>query len=367
MLPYSTLIVMEAMAMTKMPTKEAVEPVARAVKVMKPNVANKKNPKEVARLESLLDDENYVAEEKIDGARVKALANRFYTKENNDQTAKLPHLSHILEQIGFVNIILDGELYYPGKTSEHVNPVVLSYPENAIAHQRIHGGIHYKVFDILRAPNGSWLTDKTYNERRSILERFFQQYIWPNPEYAKYIELVPMERVYKRDFKDKILASGGEGVILKHVDSTYQMDKKPKWVWMKIKQTDETDMVVMGYKPPTILYTGDNYLNWPYWSVVDGQQRAVTESYYKGWIGSIVLGGYVNGELKELCSVSGLTKELCQEISADPDAYIGRVAKMRYMELTAAGNFRHPTFLSWHADKSPLECRFTDKGRALTD
>lgn len=353
--------------MNQMPSIEQVDALIAKIKVMKPASINKDNPKDVMKLDALLDNDDYVEEEKIDGVHYLNVADRFYSKDHIDKTNNFPHLTACLIELGFPAMILDGEIFYPGKTSQYVTKVTGAGAANAIAFQQANGWCKYKVFDILRAPNGQWLHRTPYYKRRHMLEYLFAQYINVNPEMARHFELVHMVEKDKRAYKDYILSIGGEGTVLKHKESLYMFGKKPKWQWMKIKQAKEADMFISGFKAPNTKYEGGDYTNWPYWKEVDGISLPVTKPYYYNWPGSIELSGYVDGERKVLCYVSGLSDELSAMFANDPDSYIDRVVRMRYMELTEGGNFRHPTFKEFHEDKTPQECKFYANGKEVTD
>lgn len=160
----------------------------------------------------------------------------------------------------------------------------------------------------------------------------------------------------KRQFKDKILADGREGTVLKKLDSLYLMGKKPMWLWMKIKQKDEADLVITGFDPPTKEYSGTDYESWPFWKDDNGVMVPVSKFYYNGWIGAIQLSAYVNGVLTKICTCSGFDEATRKDMTDNPNNYLNKVVKVTFMERTEAGYPRHPNFEEMHPDKMPDEC-----------
>ena len=82
----------------------------------------------------------------------------------------------------------------------------------------------------------------------------------------------------------------------------------------------------------------------------------VTKFYAKGWIGSVVLGAYVDGKLTRICTASGVNESLRKDMTDNPDKYIGKVARVEFMERTADGYPRHPNLKNMHEGKRPDEC-----------
>jgi len=323
--------------------------------VMKPNKASKDNQKELKRLDALLDDPNYVLEEKIDGCHYLMFGSYFFSTDNVEKTNNFPHLRDFFRNLGMVNLILDGEIHVPGKTSQYATHITGPSPENAIKFQEQNGWVHYTIFDILRTPKANWTIRNTYAERRKLLEYFYNTFIADTP-LAEYIHLVPMRQDGKRQYLESLLEAGLEGGVLKKMSSHYHMGKKPKWEWMKFKQEDDTDLVIMGFEPPKTLYTGNDVANWKYWKEINGINQPVTEYFYKGWIGAVSLGAYVNGKLTSICSASGMSKAVRQHMSENPDAYLGKVARVTFMEKTTDGYPRHPVFKNLHETKTAEEC-----------
>lgn len=333
----------------------AVEQLIAHVSVMKPSSIKDDNIKHVARLESLFDSNEYIAEDKIDGCHYLLTHDRFFSTELVEKTHNYPHLNEFFFSLGMPNLILDGEINYPGKTSQYCTRVTGAEPSTAKAFQERNGYIHYTVWDILRTPKGTWLIDKPLYQRRKILEYFYDTYI-RGTKIEPYVRLTKWVENNKRQFRDAIWDAGGEGIILKKKDSIYAMGKKPMWQWVKVKEKDTADLFITGYDAPTHLYGGKDFDNWPYWGEHNGASVPVTKFHYLGWIGAIELSAYVNGKITKICTVSGMTEDIRKQISDNRDAFLGRVVKVSFMEKTEAGYPRHPRFEGFHEGKLSTEC-----------
>ncbi|MMZ45214.1 ATP-dependent DNA ligase [compost metagenome] len=341
-----------------MSVNQATDPVAElmaSVGIMKPNSASKEKPKDLMKLDALLDDVNYVMEEKIDGCHYLMASHRFFSSKNVEKTNNFPHLKNFFMQLQMYNLILDGEIHFPGKTSQYATHATGGNPESSIQFQQQNGWCHYTIFDILRTPKANWLIRNTYEERRKTLKYFYDTFI-VGTAMAEYIHLVPMVTDNKREYLDRLLDSGLEGGVLKRLDSHYHMGKKPMWQWMKIKQDDESDLVIMGFEPASVKYTGPNAETWPYWMEINGVSVPVTKYHYNGWIGKVVMGAYVDGILIKICTASGMSEPVRQQMTDDPDAFIGKVARITFMEKTEDGYPRHPSYKNLHETKQAAEC-----------
>ena len=323
--------------------------------VMKPAHIDEENPKHILRMEEILKSPDYMAEEKIDGCHYLCYGGRFLSTDNVEKTDNYPHLRDFFIHLGMPNIILDGEINYPGKTSQFCTRVTGANWNAAVSFQNDYGMIHYTMWDILRTPKGTWLLSVPYYKRRAILEEFYNQCI-KGTSMEPYIHLTRKCMDGKKEFFEDIINSGLEGCVLKQMNSLYVMGKKPMWQWMKLKQKDTADLFVIGYKEPTVEYNGKNIESWPYWKEVGNILRPVTKDYYVGWIGALELGAYVNGKVTPICTCSGLSESQKEDISSQKDFYMGKVCKISFMEKTEAGYPRHPRFEMFHESKTAREC-----------
>jgi len=348
---YRTAIQLKTTDVNKQPVYDLMSKIF----VMKPSSVADDNLKGQIKLNSLLLSKEYSAEEKIDGCHYMMSSGLFFSKEHIEKTDNFPHLRDFFIRLMMPNLLLDGEINYPGRTSQYCTRVTGASADVAVAFQEANGYIHYTLYDMLRTPKGTWLLKEPFSKRRKILEYFYNTYV-ANTPLAEFIHLTEIVYDNKDKYKDAILASGKEGIVLKKLNSLYLMGKKPAWIWTKIKQADETDLVIMGFEPASKEYKGKNYDAWPFWAEENGQKIPVSKNYYNNWIGSVTLGAYVQGHLTKVCTASGIDDAMRADMSTDPHKYLNRVVQVTFMELTEDRIPRHPSIKAMHPDKEPGEC-----------
>lgn len=336
------------------PDNALVEFVSK-IQVMKPVSIKEDNTKNIIKLNALYDSLDYVEENKIDGCHYLLFGNRFFSTEHVEKTENFPHLKAFFSSLGMFNLILDGEINYPGKTSQFCTRVTGSGSDIAISFQDEYSPIHYTIWDILRTPKGTWLINEPLYKRRQILEYWYNTYVKNSP-LEEFIHLTDWIENDKRGYQEKVISSGGEGIILKNKNSLYVMGKKPAWMWIKVKVKDETDLFISGYEPAKVIYDGKDIEGWPYWLEVNNQLAPVTKYHYFNWIGALELSAYVNGVSTKICTCSGITEELRKQISENAQSFMGKVVKISFMEKTEKGIPRHPRFEQFHEGKNASEC-----------
>lgn len=86
----------------------------------------------------------------------------------------------------------------------------------------------------------------------------------------------------------------------------------------------------------------------------------ITKPFYMGWKNAIKIGLYRDGKLIPVGTVSsGISDKLKQDMTNDPDKYIGKVVECGIMEKEESA-FRHPVFIRFRDDKDPKECIFNE-------
>ncbi len=332
-------------------------PLPQVLKIMKPKQLDLKKPNEAAKLQQYYKSPNYVAEEKIDGCHYVTVEGRFFSTRISDKTgqpvektSRIPHLNEALLKLGMPELILDGEISYPGWKSSDVISVMGCHPREAVRRQREDDTwMRYRVFDILRDPNGNWLMEQPWKIRREILESLEGLLRDVCPQ----LEILPVVRSRKEQFLERILNDGGEGIVLKDINGLYFPGKRPTGNWIKIKMELDDDVVIIGFEAATRRYTGGDRANWLYWE----DAVPVTKYHAMGWIGAIVFGKYdKTGKLVKLGTCSGINEIVRERMSKTPEAFIGQVITITAMERTSDGFYRHPRFTKFHHDKNPYEC-----------
>lgn len=331
------------------------------------------------------DDENYVAQEKLDGARYIVhydldgrvrIYSRQISKKTGEPVLKTEQLAHIAAE-AIENLprgtVLDGEVVALGLSSSNlVTKVTGSKPERALEVQEQHGFLRYRAFDIL-AYGGKVLTELPYMSP-SCSEESRSQYIAnifaPDANYkGEYIRPLTVEcsETYKRKLYADVISKGGEGIILKDVRATYHQGDRHK-SWVKVKKQRTFDVVFM-----SIELANEE-------SVKKGAATA-TKTRIAGKAGAIKYGMHVHkpayggeglffsvsvpesNELTPLGTVSGFDDAMRDDITENHEKYIGRVFEVTGQEQFASGAIRHPRFIRWRDDKRAEDCIFrTDEG-----
>jgi ATP-dependent DNA ligase len=318
------------------------------------------------------DDPNYVAQEKLDGARyilhkneqgiVTVYSRRISVKTGKpvDKTLQLNHLAEEFDRIAPNGTVIDGEVVAPGKSAFNlVTRVTGSTAERAFELQRDSVYLEYAAFDIL-ALDGKPVILKSYNDREDMLTRLLQ-----SQDSIRFIKQLPISNSGKRTLYDKVIANGGEGVILKDLREPYRPGERHK-AWIKVKRQKTFDVVFMGIEDAKEM------------SVKKGDTEA-TKSRIAGMAGAIRYGQFkpfhfdakntmldlglvkVDGrnELVELGTVSGFDDAVRADITANAKKYIGRVFEVAAQaQFPKSGALQNPRFLQWRDDKRAVDCVF---------
>lgn len=296
--------------------------------------------------ESLWTDPEWVAEEKYDGdrriaqffadGRVRYTGTRESVSGRGfvEKTHNLPHLANASKSLD--GTVLDGEIVapfaknLPGGKSKYVTRIMGSSPEEAVRKQREHGWLEYMVFDCL------WWKGKDVRNN-PLIERVLIAYDvlceWKNA-YAKQVRQVGVKG--RKAYFDSILASGGEGVVLKSIHHTYGDEK----LWVKVKGEWTADVVVTGFVTGKGKYANTiGALKFAQWAKVDYAKTL---------------------DLVEMGTCSGFDDALRAEMDASFKKFRGRVFEIKHNGRETTGAFRHPRFSRWRPDKDPRECVYRE-------
>jgi bifunctional non-homologous end joining protein LigD len=271
--------------------------------------------------EEYLDSPDWVAEPKLDGGRYMlyldedGLSYHLYSRRDFpriDKAANVPHFAH--PYMGLAGTVLDGEVMLPNQTKlGDTTGIMNSLPAKAIARQEVEGKLHYNVFDIL-FHLGRDVRQLPLHERRKLMESVVA--IMGNP----HVNLVP-QHTDKDGLFRSILAAGGEGTVLKNLNSPYGVN------WVKNKRVADFSVIISGYK--------------------DGQGK------YAGSLGAVAVSVYQDGILVEVGFASGMTDAERTDIWTNREAYLGRVIDISAQEVTKDGRMRHPRWLRFRDDVNP--------------
>jgi ATP-dependent DNA ligase len=292
---------------------------------------NAQGVKDENHIEQLLGDDRYIAQVKLDGMRavvhVTATGLRIYSRSAGvsdpsrplEKTSALPHLASLVFP-ELVGTVLDCEILAPGTDCAELSGLVHRKEVDSDTTK-----VKLFVFDILSVC-GKKITDRPLRHR---LPELFQI---SHKLQSEHIAILPYSTspIQKRKLYDKVIASGGEGIMLKRLDAQYIEGERPSNNWFKAKKSARYDCVVMGFS------TG--------------------KGKYNKQIGSVRFGQYVNGKLIELGQASGMNDGIRQDMTNNPSKYLGQVVMIKGMERLKSGAIRHPQFAGMHMGKHPLQC-----------
>jgi ATP-dependent DNA ligase len=281
----------------------------------------------------LMANNNYVAQEKLDGMRaiihITKTGLRIFSRSAGvndptrplEKTTALPHLA-LLKFPHLADTILDTEILAPG-----IDIASLSGAIHSNEVRQTNGLVRAFVFDVLNYC-GQDLMTKTLAQRIMVIDMLRFRL------HSPYVIFLPWayKATDKQKLYDDVLGRGGEGIMLKRLDALYVQGGRPANNWYKAKKHSTFDCVVIGF--------------------TKGQGK------YNTRIGALVFGQYVNGKLVELGQASGMSDDERNEMSSNPNKYIGRVVVIKGMERLRSGAIRHPQFGGIRYDKSPNQCRW---------
>lgn len=181
------------------------------------------------------DDDNYITELKLDGIRL-IVSNidriRLYTRHNNEITANFPEL---VDNIDIPpGTILDGELIVTGSDGKpDFEAMMERFKSRKSKHKEM-----FCAFDIIKYKNKN-MHNLPLVTRKEALETSFSD----NKYAAKSKYLLGRGTQYF----DLVKSQGLEGIVLKDVQSRYEIDKRSS-KWLKVIAYDMREVYIIGYR-----------------------------------------------------------------------------------------------------------------------
>jgi len=182
------------------------------------------------------------AEYKIDGSRLQihkwGTQTWIYSRRGVEKSQTLPEIVEIAKKFNAQSCIVDGEVLAVDKNGnplpfqvmlERTVPRELTPEELAERMEKVR--VTYRAFDILFL-NGRELTSLPLSERRKYLvEVVPQEYLAEGVECQNEVELMR--------FYDEALKKGFEGIVVKDLNSPYEMGQRT-YTWLKLKPERDT-------------------------------------------------------------------------------------------------------------------------------
>jgi len=273
---------------------------------------------------AFLDDANYVAEPKLDGARYMLYldedgAVHLYSRQKFPTIDKAANVPHIAKQYpGLEGTVLDGEIMLPNqKKLGDTTGIMNSLPVRAVRLQA-DNPLVFNVFDIL-CFKGEDVRHKTLKERRALLVHVVFG-LMDNP----YVQPVPQTEMNKAEFLQALINDGQEGIVLKNLGCRYGIG------WIKVKRRSDFSVVISGFQ--------------------QGKGK------YANNLGALLLSVFKNGVLTEVGKCSGMTDAERTRMWRNKNTYLGRVVDVFAQEITKDGRLRHPVWHRLRDDVEPNTC-----------
>ena len=274
--------------------------------------------------------EGWVFERKLDGIRCLAVKDgertRLYSRNELSLNDRYPAIAAALDADAADRFVIDGEAvaFVAGR-------------------DRFGGGdgavLYYYVFDVLVA-DGRDVRGLPLEERRKTLEGALA---WKDP-----LRITDQVTGDGAALLEQACRDGWEGLIAKRLGTSYVSTRSRDW--LKLKCTRAQELVIGGFTAPKGSRTDLGALLVGYF---DGDRLR-----YAGKVGT----GFSHATLEEL---AGQLAPLKRDTSPfEPEKGIPRdatwvepelVAQIAFMEWTADGRLRHPSFLGMRIDKPARE------------
>lgn len=365
-----------------------------------------------------------------------------------ENTDSLPQL-RLLEIPELEGTVIDGEMFIPNRPFKDVSSTLNCKWDKAVSRQIKLGLIVFHAFDILfykgidlrrmplyrrkvylqlvvdkiNSPYVKMVDSQTCGGNINVspyleshgsvyticryLEESGKTGSYPNL-YSEYLKEPGRITLSPRAFYEYIVATGGEGVMVKPKDGKYFSKRGREY--QKIKKYLTRDVVIMGFTNPTDDYKGKfpTIEKWDYWetteldrvdlselSAEERQQfkknwypdecRPISKFYCYGWVGTIRFGVIISPEeverlpkskkfnieqmtiqgkdvlVLEVGECSGFDEETREMFSEDCEQWVGDVIEVKANEIFKdTGKLRHPRFMRVREDKSPFDCIYAD-------
>lgn len=227
---------------------------------------------------------------------------------------------------------LEGEITIPGLSFNDLSGKVRS-AKAPVEKFEIH------LFDIT-------LEDRKAVERQAILEEVVDSLDWKEENIFKVIPQIPvMEPEEVHLAFNRIIADGGEGVILKKPDGFYKNGRagKVKQELIKIKGLQDAEAIVIGFEERL---RNDNPI------VKNAYGLSERSSHKENKTPANTLGCLVvEGKDGVVFSIgTGFSDGLRKEIWDNKEAYLGKMLTYTYMSAGVKDKPRHPVFKGFRSE-----------------
>ena len=181
---------------------------------------------------------------KMDGARIQvhksADSVRIYSRTMNEVTAAIPEIVELVRSFAPATLVLDGEaiVFDAGDRPQPFQITMRRFGRKLnVDAMRAELPMRAFFFDCLRLEDRS-IVERSTRERFAALDAAV-----PTP--LRMPRLITASEAAAREFYDRALAAGHEGVMAKSLDAPYEAGNRGA-SWLKIKRAHTLDLIVLG-------------------------------------------------------------------------------------------------------------------------
>ncbi|QMU21554.1 ATP-dependent DNA ligase [Gordonia rubripertincta] len=290
-----------------------------------------------------LNERDWAFEGKWDGYRllVRSIGGEFRltSRSGIDMTKDFPEFAGIADDLGLMDVVLDGEAVAIDSTGRTNFTLFTSRKHTEEPYT-----LKLHLFDILYL-NGTSLLRKPWSVRRELLEE-----LAPAFRRSPYVDVPPLLPTPAHAAIEYSREHNLEGVVAKRRDSVYQQGRRST-KWLKHKNWSDIEVVVGGYRP------GRGNRSHTIGSLLLGLPEE-TGLRYVGRVGT----GFTDAQLRSLAeelepleiSRSPFLDKLDRPIASSAVWVLPKiVGEVRFMDWTTAGHLRHPSWRGIRRDKLP--------------
>ena len=328
---------------------------------------------EKERIQEMFDDPDWVAQRKLNGVRavahfVKGVGIFIHTRTVSvkswrfvDSTSKFLFRDYIPD----FTAVMDGEVICDKvvdtrvgknkgtltKSSLHSVTALMHMDANASLdiQQMQDAPLIFKAFDLYQPLE----PEATQETRLENLTYIFNEHIDTCPDICRYFDRLVSRYTAKKDFYHKVLDEGGEGIILKHKDSTYDISGgRRRDGWVKIKRALDFDAYVSGFK------------------------RGAKGKEWENMVGALEFSIMVDGQPQIIAYISGFSDELRESISTYDEGndivcmhphMIGNMAAITGQDISSREmNLSHAKIDRWRDIPNTADYKRADQCTSIT-
>jgi len=232
--------------------------------------------------------------------------------------------------------VIDGEIFL--KDWATTSSIIGSNPHRAVEKQKEKGNLFFFAFDV-PVFRGVDIRNRPLADRRKVLIETVRRM---DNESVVVIPQWPWDEVNERF--NEIVSGGGEGLIIKDIRRGYGLG------WSKMKKSYDVSCFICGFKP--------------------GNGK------YSGMVGAIEVAVWDGGAKLPVGFASGFDDKLREDITKEPERFLGRAVDIFAQELSPNNRLRHPTFFRFRDGidiqeltieklKADFESRLKDRRRKV--